>query len=67
MKEVAIDKSGKTIICIDKKYFRPLEVDYLRGDASKAKKLLRWKPNKDINFLIQDMIDFEMNKYKWVK
>ena len=61
LKEVAIDKSGKTIICIDKKYFRPLEVDYLRGDASKAKKYLKWKVKISINDLIKQMVDYELN------
>ena len=31
-------KSGKVLVQIDKRYFRPTEVDYLEGDASKAKK-----------------------------
>ena len=34
----------KPIIKIDKKYFRPLEVDHLRGNPNKAKNLLNWKP-----------------------
>ena len=31
-------KSGKLLLAIDPKYFRPTEVDFLKGDASKAKK-----------------------------
>ena len=42
LKEIAIDNSGKTIITVSKIYFRPLEVDYLKGDSSKARKL-KWK------------------------
>ena len=54
--EKCIDtKSGSTIIKIDKKQFRPLEVDYLKGDYSKAKKLLKWKPKFSIDDLIIDM------------
>lgn len=45
LNEVGIDKNtGKTIISIDPKYFRPAEVDVLLGDYSKAKKLLGWEP-----------------------
>ena len=41
-----------------------MDVVYLLGDSTKAKKLLKWKPNKNIDFLIQDMIDYEINKYQ---
>ena len=43
LKEIAIDNSGKTIITVSKIYFRPLEVDYLKGDSSKARKNLNGK------------------------
>ena len=60
--------SGKTIIVIDKKYFRPSEVDLLVGDASKAKKLLGWKPKYTVEDLVKEMIAsdiklFEREKY----
>ena len=48
---------NKPIIIVDKKYFRPSEVDSLKGDASKAMKDLKWKPAYNIETLIQDMID----------
>jgi len=64
LNEKAVDENNKTVIEISKNFFRPLDVVYLLGDSSKAQKLLKWKPNKNINFLIQDMIDYEMNKYK---
>ena len=42
LKECGIDqKSGRAIVKIDPKYFRPTEVDFLKGDASKAKKKIR--------------------------
>jgi GDPmannose 4,6-dehydratase len=47
------------IIEIDKKYFRPIEVNTLRGDANKAKKKLKWKPIFNIDMLIEDMIKYE--------
>ena len=53
---------NKPIIKIDKKYFRPLEVDHLRGSPIKAKNLLNWKPKNSINNLIKDMIREELNE-----
>ena len=52
--------NDKVIIEIDKKYFRPTEVDSLRGDYSKAKKKLRWKPRITIKELIKEMISSEL-------
>ena len=46
---------------IDKKFFRPSEVDFLKGDYSKAKKYLKWKPSISTNQLIEDMIKFELS------
>jgi GDPmannose 4,6-dehydratase len=42
--------------------FRPQDVRYLLGDSSKATKVLKWKPKKNLNDLIDDMIDFEVGK-----
>ena len=59
LKEIAIDNNGKTIISLNKVYYRPLEVDYLKGDSSKAKKYLKWQSKIRINELIKEMIDYE--------
>ena len=57
LKEKAIDKNtNKIIIELDKKYFRPLDVENLIGDSKKAKKILKWKPKYNIDSLIDDMI-----------
>ena len=65
IKEVAVDKdSKKVIIKIDKKFFRPGEVDFLKGDYSKAKKLLKWKPKYRSEDLINDMIKYEIDLYE---
>ncbi|MBD1138121.1 GDP-mannose 4,6-dehydratase [Pelagibacterales bacterium SAG-MED41] len=59
--EKGIDQESKKVIVeIDKKYFRPSEVDFLRGDFSKAKKLLKWKPIYNTDDLIEDMISSEL-------
>ncbi len=47
---------NKSIIEIDSRYFRPAEVDSLKGNAAKARKELKWKPRHDINSLIDEMI-----------
>ena len=61
--EKAIDMETKnTIIDLDKKFLRPTEVDYLKGDFSKARKKLKWKPSITTNELIEDMIEEEISK-----
>ena len=52
--------NGKCIIQCDKKYFRPLEVDTLLGDSTKAKKELNWKPRRNIQKLIKEMVSSEL-------
>jgi len=65
IKEIAVDKNTKKVIIkIDKKYFRPGEVDFLKGDYSKAKKLLKWKPRYKSDDLINDMIEYEKDLYE---
>ena len=60
MKEKGVDIStGKTIIKVDKKYYRPTEVDILLGDSSKAFKNLKWKPSYNIKSMIDEMIESE--------
>ena len=62
LNEKAIDThTGKIIIDVNSKHFRPSEVDFLKGDFSKAKKLLKWKPALSTDELIDDMIDFEIS------
>ena len=60
MKEIGIEKNlNRTIIKIDKKYFRETEVDNLIGDYSKAKTKLKWKPKYSFEKLVDDMIKNE--------
>ena len=54
--------NNKEIISIDKKYFRPTEVDSLLGNSSKAKKELKWKQTYDIFKLAKEMVSEEMKK-----
>ena len=62
LKEKGIEvKTKKDIISIDKNYIRPLDVNTLLGNASKARKKLSWKPKTNINQLIEEMISEEIN------
>ena len=62
IREKAINiENKKVIIECKKRYFRPLEVDYLKGNASRAKKILRWSPKTSIDNLIDEMIQYELN------
>ena len=54
--------NNKIIISIDKKYFRPAEVDSLLGDCKKAKKELKWRPHYDIYSLAKEMVSEEIKK-----
>jgi GDPmannose 4,6-dehydratase len=61
--EKGIDKkTGKTIIEIDPKYFRPAEVDILLGDPSKAKKMLGWEPKIKFDELAKLMAQSDLEK-----
>ena len=60
IKSKCFNDKGKCIIECNKRYFRPLEVDSLIGDAKKAKKELKWTPKKNIHQLINEMIKEEL-------
>lgn len=53
-------KKDLKIIEIDKKYFRPSEVNYLKGDATKARKKLKWRVKKNINDLVKEMMSEDL-------
>jgi len=54
--EIGIDKNtGRTIVRVNPKYFRPAEVETLLGDASKAKEKLGWEPKTSFKQLVEDM------------
>lgn len=55
--EIGVCKqSGRELVVVDPDYFRPTEVDALCGDASKAKKILGWKPKTNLESLIKEMV-----------
>ena len=52
--------NNSAVIKIDKRYFRPTEVDSLKGDFSLAKRELKWKPKYKITDLVNEMIEVEL-------
>ncbi len=55
---------GQTVVKVDERYFRPTEVDLLKGDATKANTKLGWKPKHDLQALVSDMIKADLNLVK---
>jgi GDPmannose 4,6-dehydratase len=60
--EQAVDKrSGKTLVRIDPRYFRPTEVETLLGDASKARRQLGWQAEVTFDALVQEMVAADLH------
>lgn len=67
LEEKGVDQNGKTIVSVDKKYYRPREVRFLQGDSAKARKELGWKQKTSFSELVEMMVrhDFaEVNATK---
>ena len=61
--EVGIDTaSGKTLVRVNPKFYRPAEVDLLIGNPSRAKKLLGWEPKTSLEQLCQMMVDADLRR-----
>jgi len=58
---------GDVLIEIDQRYFRPLEVEFLQGDASKAKKRLNWEPKVKFKDLVRIMVDADIKNLEEMK
>lgn len=62
---IGIDlENNKIIIKTIDYYYRPNEVDYLKGDHKKAKIYLGWKPKTSLKLLIKKMVDHDIKEYK---
>lgn len=55
-------KSNRLLVKIDPYYFRPTEVDLLRGDSSLAKEIIKWEPKVTFKALVDLMMDYEISK-----
>jgi GDPmannose 4,6-dehydratase len=58
------EKTGKVLINVDTKYYRPTEVDLLVGDPTKAEQKLNWKHKYNIEELISEMVESDLNLFK---
>jgi GDPmannose 4,6-dehydratase len=52
------------IMQVDKNYFRPQEVDYLKGNSQKSRRKLKWKPKTSLSELIIEMMTQDYKFYK---
>ena len=58
--EIGYDKNtGRELILVSERYFRPSEVDELLGDSSKAKQELEWKPKYSFEDLVKEMVEMD--------
>ena len=62
-KEYAMDENRNIIVRIDKKYFRPSEVETLEGDAILAQQELGWEPKYTFQDILKEMVEEEQKKY----
>ena len=53
-------KSGRVLVKVDARYYRPTEVDFLQGDASKAERVMGWKPEISFSELVKDMMESDL-------
>lgn len=61
--EIGVDKkTGRILIKISEKYFRPSEVEQLLGDSTKARTELGWKPEYSFDKLVREMVDHDAEK-----
>ena len=54
-------KTGKILVQVDPRYYRPTEVEYLLGDPSKAKQLLGWEAKISVEELCEEMVEYDLN------
>lgn len=63
--EKGVDKAtGKVVVNVDPRYFRPAEVELLLGDSSKARTKLGWKPIYDLQMLCHEMVESDLDLAK---
>ena len=55
-------RTGQRLVEIDPRYFRPLEVDHLQGDASKARREFGWRPQVGFADLVEEMVAADLEQ-----
>jgi GDPmannose 4,6-dehydratase len=59
--EIGVDsQSGRTVVKVDPRYFRPTEVETLLGDATKAYQKLGWRAETSFEALVKEMVDADL-------
>jgi GDPmannose 4,6-dehydratase len=65
LEERGLDRrTGRSLVEIDPRYFRPLEVDHLQGDASKARRELGWRPTVGFAELVREMVAADLEQVR---
>ena len=59
----SVDLDYRDYLVIDKRLYRPSEVNVLQGDASKARKKLGWSPNISFEELVKEMVEGDLEWY----
>jgi GDPmannose 4,6-dehydratase len=65
--EIAFGRVGldyRRHVVIDPEFYRPAEVDHLLGDASRARRVLGWRPEVDFDELIRMMVDADLDRHR---
>ena len=57
-------ETGKEVVAVDPKYFRPTEVDLLIGDPTKSKTKLGWEPKYDLQMLVSEMVQADVDHFR---
>ncbi|MBS1526488.1 MAG: GDP-mannose 4,6-dehydratase, partial [Bacteroidetes bacterium] len=57
-------ETGKEVVAVDPKYFRPTEVDLLIGDPTKSNQKLGWKPKYDLAMLVSEMVAADVEHFR---
>ena len=57
-------KTGKTVVAVDKRYYRPAEVDHLEGDPRKARRELGWKHKYNLRALVKEMVQSDVKLFE---
>jgi GDPmannose 4,6-dehydratase len=60
VEERAVDRSGRVVVAVDTRYFRPTEVETLLGDPTKAQRELGWTPRTSFDQLVDEMIEADL-------
>jgi GDPmannose 4,6-dehydratase len=67
LNETVSDSKGKVWIKVNKKYLRPKDINFLLGNSSLAKKILKWKNKTSLKQLVSEMMEYDLKRAKLKK